>query len=68
MKIFTCTDFTGHWPVGVAAVVIAEDKAIAEAQLREALAVKGLKQNPNTAIEIKEVSAPGVYILCDGNY
>lgn len=29
MRAWTCTDFEGHWPVGCAAVVVAESEAVA---------------------------------------
>jgi hypothetical protein len=69
MKIYTCTDFTGVWPVGVAAVVVADCAAAAEHMLNVALRARGL---PGDA-EVHEAAAidvdqPGVRFLADGNY
>ena len=35
MKVYTSTDFTGRWPVGTAAVVVAEDEIQARWLLSE---------------------------------
>lgn len=69
MKIYTCTDFTGVWPVGVAAVVVADCAAAAEHMLNVALRARGLpgdaQVHEGAAID---VARPGVRILTDGNY
>lgn len=73
MKIFTCTDFVGHYPVGTAAVILAPSKEGAETKLREHLASIGLPQEkPVTrtplALELEEITTPGVYVPCNGDY
>lgn len=67
MNIYTCTDFHGHHPVGVAAVVRAPDEATARAILDKALALEGLRQKtPYTLQEFAPTH--NVRILTDGNY
>lgn len=68
MKVFTCTDFPGHWPVGVAAVIIAENEAAADRALRADRKRAGLPINdPVTLTEVDTESAQ-VLILRDGDY
>ncbi|WP_250477378.1 hypothetical protein [Caballeronia sp. INML1] len=69
MKIYKCTNFTGFYPVGVAAVVVAECASAAEHLLNVALQAVGL---PGDA-EIDEDSAinptaPGIGMLRNGEY
>lgn len=69
MKVYTNNKFTGHWPVGTAAVVVAESESQATAILNAKLEEMGL---PGDA-EQKDMSVLGtraesVRILCDGNY
>lgn len=65
--IFTCTMFTGHWPVGTAAVVSADNCMDAATMLEKELESRGLKQyvSHNDMIPMKDKS---VIVLCDGNY
>lgn len=67
--IFTCKNFTGHYPVGAAAVIIAEDKVAARQMLVDVLLVAGLPQDIDSLnlVEI-DPSTPQVRILSDGNY
>ena len=70
MKIFTCNDFKGHYPVGSAAVIVANNKTDAFIMLLERLLEYGLIQdevNPPTLTEIDPLER-GVTILDDGNY
>ena len=69
MRVFTCDDFKGYWPVGTAAVIVAESKADAEKRLREHLASMGLRQDDRelTLIEL-DTHVPYVCVLRDGNY
>lgn len=69
MKVFTCTTFSGFYPVGTAAVIVAPNSKEAKEQLEAALAAKGLPQKIklNDLKEIETFSV-GTYILCDGNY
>jgi hypothetical protein len=44
VKVFTCTSFTGFWPVGVSAVIVAASLSDATAMLHLELANVGLEQ------------------------
>lgn len=44
MQIYTCTKFKGHWPVGVAAVVVAKTRTQACLLLEFELEKAGLPQ------------------------
>lgn len=66
MKVFISKDFTGHWPVGTAAVILAEDDVQAKFYLRQDLKARGLGEQ--TVFTVQEISGPGAHILCDGNY
>jgi hypothetical protein len=66
MNIYTCTTFTGHWPVGTAAVVQAETQAEAAELLQDALSEAGLPQDVHPEqMELLQVPA---LILNDGDY
>jgi hypothetical protein len=69
MKVFICSCFKGHNPVGVGAVMIAEDKARACAQLAVALACNGLPQDitPDMLDELYLDTATTI-LLTDGEY
>ena len=70
MNIYTHTKFTGHYPVGVAAVIIAPDRAKAIAKLNDTLRANGLfadaQERDLVPLMIDEV--PVCRILNDGNY
>lgn len=71
MNIYTCTKFTGHYPVGVAAVVNASDPKEAAETLNAKLREHHLKGD---AVETDMTPFPlqptetSVRILCDGDY
>lgn len=69
MKIYTCNEFKGHYPVGTAAVIVASNKSHAARLLEGALRARGLDQSvePTYMVELL-TDAPNVVILCDGNY
>lgn len=68
MKFFTCTDHAGHWPVGVASIVLAEDEEEAWKQLSFALALKGLSgDKPFTLVEVPLTTKTAI-VLNDGDY
>ena len=69
MKVWTCTNFKGHWPVGTAAVILASTEGEALHLLDEAVQKRGLPPL-NETCEMVEVTmqAPRAVILCDGNY
>lgn len=69
MKVYTCNDFDGYYPVGTGAVVIAINAIQASYRLEKHLGLIGLKQSitPSQMIELDTESAT-VRILTDGNY
>lgn len=69
MKVYTCTSFFGHWPVGTAAVIIAADKTEAKEMLETALNDSGLPQiiEESDFTEISK-STPSAHILNNGDY
>jgi hypothetical protein len=68
-KIYTNNEFTGHWPVGTAAVVIADNSWKAAVLLNEELEKRNLRPTANEK-DMKEfqMDCDKVLILCDGNY
>ena len=69
MKIFTCNDFDGFYPVGTAAVIIAETEDKAREMMTEALKQRQLGgTNPQFTLKRLAGNKPNVLILCDGNY
>lgn len=69
MKVFTCKDFKGFWPVGVAAVIVAETKERAREILSEELHKIGLKQDlSDCEINHVKTNAEQVIIIHDGEY
>lgn len=78
MKVFTCTTFTGHYPVGAAAVVVAEDKEAALPLLvieLQRVGLAGMKADNNgptplTFSDLREIPLVSgtVSVLVDGNY
>ena len=69
MKVYTCNDFNGYYPVGTGAVVVAKNQTEAARRLEIELANKNLEQSisPLSMIELDTESAT-VRILTDGNY
>lgn len=74
MKVYTCTGFEGHYPVGTSAVIVALDVPHACVLMAQALKAAGLDKlegNRNVmALEFKELDLdkPIADILQDGNY
>ncbi len=69
MKVFTCSNFKGHNPVGVAAVVVAKDEAAARLQLDIQLRAAGLPgMEAECGLTQVRTDRRSVEILCDGNY
>lgn len=66
LRLFYSGDFTGQWPVGTAAVVIASDEKEAASLLNDRLAEQGLSFD-GRLIEI-DTTAPNAVVICDGNY
>lgn len=67
-RVFVCTDHAGHYPVGVASVIIADSEVQARGLLEEELRTRGL--NPDEPFTLQEVTStdPRVVVLNDGNY
>ncbi len=69
MKTWTINSFTGHYPVGTAAIVTAETVTIAISILKDELSSCGLTQEIKPEQLIPMVtSSRNVRILCDGDY
>lgn len=69
MRVFVCTDHDGHYPVGVASVVIAESESEARSLLDVELRRNGLKDslvNPYGLREVPLVAA--AIVLNNGDY
>lgn len=68
MRVWTTNDFRGHWPVGAAGVIVAEDKIHAKTLFDMALAIDGLdSSNGYTLIEL-DLDIPHPVILVNGEY
>jgi len=69
MKVYTCTQFKGHNPVGSAAVVVAPSKFMAVIVLEHELAKCGLHQKiPQGMLKEMPMDKENAVILCDGGY
>ena len=69
MKVYTHNSFTGHWPVGTAAVVVAEDRDMAVTLLEGKLKDIGLPQKINRDdLMVISIAHPVAVILRDGDY
>lgn len=72
LRVWTCTNFRGHWPVGAAATIVAANEDEAKKHLLDALAQIGLTQSEEDAADLKFEELPMVdglvRVLVDGNY
>lgn len=68
MKTYTNTSFTGHYPVGTAAVVRARNAEEAAELLNAELRTHGLRGNVTAADMDPMLRKERVIILCDGDY
>lgn len=69
MNVYTITGFTGHWPVGTSAVVVAEDRDAAKVALEDELRRVGLSQKiSRDEFQILCPLVQSVVILNDGEY
>ncbi len=67
LRLFTCTDHEGHWPTGVASIVLAYSEPQARSLLQRKLKSVGL---PHTGFTLEDVplALPKAIILYDGEY
>lgn len=69
MKVWTCNDHAGHYPVGTASVVIAGDEETARSLLAAELDRRGLNPERFTLVPMPWPVENGVVrVLDDGNY
>jgi hypothetical protein len=69
LGVYVCNQFTGHYPVGTAAVVVAESQEHAAQVLNEQLKAQGLPGDANAnMMALVMQKSPQAVILCDGNY
>lgn len=68
MKLWTNRKFTGHYPVGTAAIVVASDASSAADYLNLFLAEQGLPDTKPEDFEEMQHREGEVRILCNGDY
>jgi hypothetical protein len=68
MKVFTCTTFDGHHPVGTAAVVIAESEHLARRALDRQLRSQGLMLDPEDEMVELDTFDEQAIVLHNGDY
>lgn len=69
MNVYTHTKFSGHYPIGTAAVVVAENKRQAAKLLSTELAKRGLPQEIDLRhLERLFTTKNCVVVLRDGDY
>lgn len=68
MKVFTTTNFKGYYPVGTAAVIVAETEEEADRLLIESLSKMHLIQDEPPELKEVDTSVPHASVLLDGNY
>lgn len=68
MNVYTCIDHEGHWPVGAASVVIADNEEQARELLIAELATHGLRQTKPFTLKMLGLDVPKCIVLVDGDY
>lgn len=68
MKIYTCIDHAGFWPVGVASVIIAQNEDEARRLLDGELSKKGLATSDKKPYTLQQIKGPVAKILNSGDY
>lgn len=69
MNVYWNDTFTGHWPVGTCAIVVARGQADAASQLEKQLDAHGLKQTiTRDSMKLLDSDVRHVVIVSDGNY
>lgn len=67
MNVYTCDDHEGHWPVGTASIVIAENEDAARRLLIKELAKQGLHDDDFT-IKLVDTTQEQAIVLRNGDY
>ena len=67
-QVWVCTDHEGHWPTGVASVVVAPDEETARKLLRDALRERGLEKDRPFTLEALDIGQDHAVVLRNGNY
>lgn len=74
MKLFTVTNFPGHYPVGFAAIIVAHNVEEAKTLFEQALVEDGLELTDRfnkpikyTPVEVN-LKVPKAVLLANGNY
>jgi hypothetical protein len=67
MRVFTCSDYAGHYPVGTASVIVAPDEPSARDLLCRALTERGFNDHSVSLTEL-DTSSPKAIVLRDGEY
>lgn len=67
LKVFTCNDHDGFYPVGVASVIVAQTEEEAAELLKVELRKRELGTDDFTLIEL-DMSISRAVVLQDGNY
>lgn len=68
LRVFTCVDHEGVWPVGVASVVVADNEASARAILGGELYKRGLARDRPFTLQEVDLTRPRATVLMDGDY
>jgi len=69
VKVWTCTEFAGHYPVGTAAIVVAETAEQAADELNRELRRRCLSGAvTHEQMREFETETPGALVLADGDY
>ena len=67
MRVFAC-EFTGHYPVGACAVVVAEDLDTAKGMLLAELAKEGLSLRDSDKWQEIDTTAARAVMILNGDY
>jgi hypothetical protein len=68
LNVYTCTDHAGHWPAGVASVVVAETEDMARDLLAAELKTHGLDETKPFTLRRINTAHPKAFVLLDGDY
>ena len=68
MQVYVCTDHDGHYPVGVASIIVAPDEDEARRLLAAELREPGLDAGKPFTLRRIQSEKPQAFVLLDGNY